>query len=444
MNLKFIICLLYLLFSTLVTPIVYAKHWTLQSSVAQAMAASPELRQSSAKIGERNADLKLSEMWPDPSISLKVDNQVGLDTGTGDYALSEISISQDIPLSRIKYQKSVAQAQLSVAVHEKSNDSLLLQNRVEKIFYELQLATSIYKLAIQQVKFADKYNEPSLKNNQGRVVRYLTPLEKMRLSIIREKAHQAESAAEGKLQETRTKFYKLLVIEEDEELTVPELVPLEKIPELSELSDRQFNHPVLSAQQKTLQAAMNEIDLARSSAMKDPTVSFNRLRENFSSGTESIYGVMLNIEIPIHDRKNSVVSKASYNASQQRIELGYLKHGLKMNLKRSFMHLKHVTEQAKEYKNKVLAPSTKILALSKQGFASGELNILSLVDANNTYFESNIQYLDLIYQSWDELADINLYSGIFVLDETAKIEDKKLMKNTLHKKIVNNRTAGEK
>jgi len=386
MNLKIIISLFYLLLSTLVTPVVYAKHWTLQSSVAQAMIVSPELRQSSAKIGKRNADLQLSEMWPDPNISLKVDNQVGLDTGTGDYALSEISISQDIPLSRIKFQKSVAQAQLSAAVHEKSNDTLVLQNRVEKVFYELQLATSIYNLAIQQVKFADRYNEPSLKNNQGSVVRYLTPLEKMRLSIIREKAHQAESAAEGKLQETRTKFYKLLIIEADDNLTVPELLPLETIPVLGELRARQVNHPVLSTQQQTLQAAMNEIDLARSSVMKDPSISLNRLRENFSSGTESVYGIMFNIEIPIHDRKSSVVSKASYNASQQRIELGHLKYGLEMNLKRSFMHLNHVTEQAEDYKKKVLAPATKILALSKQGFASGELNILSLVDANNTYF----------------------------------------------------------
>jgi len=442
MNLKFIISLFYLLLSIVTAPVVYAKHWTLKSSVAQAMAASPQLKQSTARIGERNADLKLSEMWPDPSISLKVDNQVGLDTGTGDYALSEVSISQDIPLSRIKYQKSVAQAQLSAAVHEKSHDTLLLQNRVEKVFYELQLATSIYNLAVKQVKFADKYNEPSLKNDQGRVVRYLTPLEKMRLSIIREKAHQAESAAQGKLQETRNKFYKLLAIEEDENVTVPELLPLEIIPELSELSDRQINHPVLSTQQKNLQAAMNEIDLARSSVMKDPTISFNRLRENFSNGTESVYGVMFNIEIPIHDRKTSVVSKASYNASQQRIELGYLKHNLKMNLKRSFMHLNHVIKQAEEYKKKILTPSTKILAISKQGFASGELNILSLVDANNTYFESNMKYLDLIYQSWDELADINLYSGIFILDETVEIDDKKITDNLVNTRTVINQAVG--
>ncbi len=414
MNLKFISSLYGALLILTLSPVVNAQHWTLQSSIAQAIIASPELKQSAARVGERNAELQLSDMWPDPNISLKVDNQVGLDDGSGDYALSEISISQDIPLSRIQYQKSVAQARLSAALHAQNNELLVLQNQVAKVFYELQRASSVYELAVKRVKLANKFNNSSLKNNQNIVVRYLTPLEKMRLSIIREKANQAESAAEGRLQEVLIQFYKILVIEADSDISVPDLLAVSKIPLINELSHLQNNHPLLSTQQQELQAAMKKIDVARSSVMKDPSISFNRLRENFSSGTESVYGVMLNIEIPIHDRKSSVVSKANYNARQQRIELARLKRSLELNLKRSYMHLNHLNEQAIEYQKKVLVPAEKILQLSKRGFDSGELNILSLVDANNTYFESNMQYLDLIYQAKLELADINLYAGNFI------------------------------
>jgi len=417
MNDKFISPRLYLILAIIFSPVIHAKNWTLQSSLSQAIIMSPEIRQSSAIIGVRSADLQLSEMWPDPSISLKVDNQVGLDKGTGDYAFSEVSISQDIPLSRMKYQKSVAQAQLSAAVYSKSYTTLLLQNQVEKLFYELQLASAIYNLSTQRVDLADKFNTPSARKKQFNVVRYLTPLEKMRLSIIREKAHQSEAAAQGKLNETLERFYKLLVIDADNDLTVAALFPVVKVPQLNHLQNMQINHPLLSSQQQILQAAITEIDVARSSVIKDPSISINRLRENFSSGVESVYGVMLNIEIPIHDRKNSVVSKANYNASQQRIELGNLKRDLKMNLQRSYMHLNHVTKQAREYKKKVLEPAAKILELTKQGFSSGELNILSLIDANNTYFDSHLQYLNLIYQARIELAEINLYTGTFILDK---------------------------
>jgi len=420
MGLKFISPVYYGLVYSVLTTLTYtseanaSQHWTMQSSIAQAMSTSPELKKSAAEISVRDAELQLSGLWPDPSIELKVDNQIGRNDGSGSYGLSEITISQDIPLSRIKHHKSVAEAYLSAAKHSKSNTTLLLQNRVAKIFYELQLATATYNLAENRVKLADKLNDSSVKNNRGSVVRYLSPLEKMRLNIIQEKAHQSAAAAEGKLQETLTEFYKLLGINPADKINVPDLLPVSVLPELATLTQLQNKHPLLSSQLQNLQAATYKIDLVRSSTMKDPSVSINRLRENFSSGTENVYGVMFNIEIPIHDRKSTAISKASYNASQQRIELGRLKRSLQINLNQSFTHLNHIIEQTSEYKKKVLKPATKMLVLSEKGFISGELNILSLVDANSTYFDSHMQYLNLVYQSWVELADINLYAGKFI------------------------------
>lgn len=414
MNSKFIKPVSFVLMTLIYTSVTNAKQWTLESSIAQAMSTSPELKISSAEIGARTSELQLSDMWPDPSLELKVDNQIGRDEGTGNYGLSEITISQDIPLSRIEHQKSVAEAHLNASMHSQSNDTLIVQNRVAKVFYELQFAVAAYKLTQKRVKLADSLKKSSSNNERNTMVRYLTPLEKMRLSIISEKAHQAEAAAEGKYREILTEFYKLLGIDGNSDVNVPDLSPVQDIPRLDFLSDLQDKHPSLSSQQQVLLAATNNIDLARSSVMKDPSISINRLRENFSSGTESVYGVMLNIEIPIHDRKSSKVSKANYNASQQRIELARLKRELQINLNRSYTHLNHVIEQSSEYNIKVLNPAKKILNLSEKGFISGELNILSLVDANDTYFDSYMQYLNLIYQSWVEIADINLYAGQFI------------------------------
>ena len=67
-------------------------------------------------------------------------------------------------------------------------------------------------------------------------------------------------------------------------------------------------------------------------------------------------------------------------------------------------------------KKKVLKPARKMLDLTNKGFSSGELNILSLVDANNTYFESQLTYLDLLYQARMELAEVKLYAGQLITD----------------------------
>ena len=128
---------------------------------------------------------------------------------------------------------------------------------------------------------------------------------------------------------------------------------------------------------------------------------------------------MFNVQIPLSDRKSVAASKATYKASQQRIELQLLKRELKINLSKSYTHLKHIVEQALDYKKKVLKPAKIMLNLTNQGFTSGELNILSLVDANNTYFESRLNYLDLLYQSRVELADVKLFAGQLITDVDA-------------------------
>jgi len=97
-----------------------------------------------------------------------------------------------------------------------------------------------------------------------------------------------------------------------------------------------------------------------------------------------------------------------------------MKRDLHINLKRSYTHLHHLVAQAADYREKVLAPAKSMLDLTRKGFSSGELNMLTLVDANNTYFEARLSYLDLLYQAWVELADLRMYAGQLIADVDAQ------------------------
>jgi cobalt-zinc-cadmium efflux system outer membrane protein len=296
----------------------------------------------------------------------------------------------------------------------------MLQNRVSRVFHQLQLASAQLSLAEQRLKLADKLTRSTRKNDRGTVVRYLTPLEKMRLDIIREEAHQAATNAEGKYNEALSEFAKLLGVDAKQVSGVAEIQAVEQMPDREHLFALQQAHPQLASQQQFLQAATHDIDVARSSQMQDPTVSLSRSRDTFAGGRDDVLGIMFNIQIPIHDRKSTAVSKASYQASQQRIELARMQRELQINLKRSLTHLGHVVAQANDFQRKVLKPADKMLALTNRGFTSGELNILSLVDANNTYFEARLRYLELLYQARVELADVRLYAGQLTVSPDAQ------------------------
>lgn len=405
-----------LLITILVTSPSIAKQWTLESSVQQAMVTSPELKQSTAELGARQAEINLSSMWPDPEIAFRVDNKMGQDDGAGGYDLTDVVIRQSIPVSRIKYQESAAEASLRAARFTRQYQSLQVQNRVSKVFHRLQFALAKLELAKKQLKLADEIYGQDKNNTEGIVVRYLTPLEEMRLTIIREEARQAASNAEGKYNEVLSEFVKLLGIKEGDVTDVSDLLPISVVPDKKQLASLQSNHAQLSSQQQQVLAANHEINVARTTQMVDPTIGLSWSRDTLSIGRSDIYAIMFNIQIPISDRKDTAESKATYKASQQKIELQLLKRELKINLNRSYTHLNHVIEQATQYKKKVLKPAEKMLELTNKGFTSGELNILSLVDANNTYFEARLAYLELLYQARVELAEVKLYAGQLITD----------------------------
>ncbi|MBE9561099.1 MAG: TolC family protein, partial [Proteobacteria bacterium] len=335
-----------------------AQQWTLQSSVSQAIEASPELKKSIAELGARQADIELSSMWPDPEIGFKVDNKMGQDDGAGGYDLTDITVRQSIPFSRIKYQEEAAAAGIKAARFTRQYKSLQVQNRVSKVFHQLQFASAKLTLAEKQLEIANKLNGKGKVGSH--VVRYLTPLEEMRLTIIREEARQAEGSAEGKYKEALSEFVKLLGIEMGSVTSVSELIPVSAIPDLKQLLEMQNNHAQLSSQQQEVLAANHKIDVARSTQLIDPSIGLSWQRDTLSTGREDIYAIMFNIQIPLPDRKNTAESKATYKASQQKIELQLLKRELKINLNRSYTHLNHVIEQAAEYKKKVVKPAGKM------------------------------------------------------------------------------------
>lgn len=385
------------------------QEWDLEASVRQAIIVSPELKNAVAELGVRQANIKLSSLWVDPEIEFRVDNKMGNDDGAGGYDLSEITISQPIPISRIRHQEEAASASMQAARFSLQYQSLKLQNHVSKVFHRLQFESAKLSLAEQQLKLAN--NLSGINTSNSNIVRYLTPLEKMRFSIIREEASQAAGSAEGHYSEAFSYFVQFLGIKNNADIGVSKLRPVTKIPNLSQLSDLQNNHVKLSSQHHAVLAANHEINVARSSQMIDPSISFSWQKDTLSTGREDVYAVMFNIQIPFSDRENIAASKATYKASQQKIELNLLKRELRLNLDRSHAHLKHIVEQASNYRKKVLKPAGKMLELTKKGFSSGELNVLSLVDANNTYFEARLVYLELLYQARVELADVKLFAG---------------------------------
>lgn len=384
-----------------------AQVWTLESSVEQAITMAPELRVAEAEVSARAAERVQAGAWPNPSVEVRTDEKLGVGDGRGGYDVNLISIAQPLPLRRLSRQRQAADAGLSAARAQQMQQRLQLEKRVAQVFHDLQLAAERQRLAQARLDFAE-----GVRPDSDRLVRYLPPLERARLDILRETARQDVAFAEGKWGEAASQFRALLGLPAENKPETATLTALTAPAALPELESRLPNHPALRASEQARAASRAHIDVARSQRFADPTISIFRERDYLAGSRQDYTGILLGVQIPLWNRNNGAVARAVAEADKADALLAALRRDLESRLRQNRLHLEHLIEQAEHYRTRLLTPARQVLDLTRKGFASGEQNGLALVDASNTYFEAQARYLELLRDAWVEAAELRLAAGL--------------------------------
>lgn len=384
--------------------------WTLESSIERATAVAPELRAAESEVAARAGELTQVGAWPNPTVDLRADEKLGIEDGRGGYDLNQISFTQPIPLRRLAHQRRAAEAGLESARAEQRHQRLQLETRTAHAFHALQLTAERQRLAVERLKFAE-----GLRPGVDRLVRYLSPLERTRLEILRENARQDVALSEGKWSEAASQFRALLALSADAKPETVPLAPSGTPATLAELHGRLAAHPAVRATQQMRDASRANVDVARSQRFADPSVSIFREQDNLAGSRRNYSGVMLGVQIPLWNRNNGGVARAVAEMDKAEALLEAQRRDLESRLRQNHLHLGHLIEQAEHYRTSLLEPARKLLDLTRKGFATGEQNGLALVDASNTYFDAQTRYLELLHNAWFESAELRLAAGQSVL-----------------------------
>lgn len=387
-----------------------AEVWTLKTSIERAVSVAPELRAAEAEVASRAGELRQAGAWPNPTLELRADEKLGIEDGRGGYSLSQTVISQPLPLRRLAHQRRAAQADLESARAEQRHQRLQLETRTAQAFHALQLAAGRQRLAEERLAFAE-----GLQPGTDRLVRWLSPLERARLAILRESAHQDVAQAEGKWSEAVSGFRALLALPADMQPQAPALEPLEAPAALAALQARLADHPALRASRQARDARRANVDVARAQRMADPVVSLFQERDYLAGSRQDYSGIMLGVQIPLWNLNGGGVVRAAAEADKRQALLAAQQRDFESRLRQNHLHLGHLIEQAEHYRLRLLVPARQLLELTRKGFDSGEQNGLALADASNTYFEAQVRYQELLHDAWSEAAELRLAAGITLL-----------------------------
>ena len=270
--------------------------WTLGSSVQRVLEVAPELRAADAEVAVRQGERTQAGAWPNPSIELRADDKLGIEDGRGGTDLTQTAIRQPLPFTRLARQRRQAEASLDAAQATRRYQRLALENQAARAFHALQLAAVKRALAQDRLRFAEGFQG----GRQGDpLVRYLSPLERLRLDVLRESARQALITAEKEYETAVSAFRALLVLAAD---SVPHSVPLTSAsppPPLAELWQGLESHPALAAAARATEAARAGVDVARSQRFADPALSLFRDRDFLNGARRDVSGVGIEVQIPL-------------------------------------------------------------------------------------------------------------------------------------------------
>lgn len=391
--------------------------WTLEASIQRALDTAPEMRAANARVETRAGELEQAGAWPNPSIDLRADEKLGIEDGRGGTDVRYAAISQPLPLLRIARQRRAAAAQLAGAQANRGDERLRLEHQTARAYHLLQLANAHLALARER---RDLMETIAGGDGRDRLVRYLAPAERVRLNILREQASQAIATAEGESSEAAAHLRALLALSTDAQPGTVALAPIPPPEPLPELLPGLDSHPALVAAQREEEAARAGVDAARSQRFADPMVTLFRERDYFGGSERDYSGVGLSIQIPLWNLNNGGVEKARAEASIAQAQYTARRRDLDSRLRKSHLHLNHLIEQTEHHRTQVLEPSERLFGLTRRSFAAGEVNVLALVDAHDSYFNARARYLELLAQQWLEAADFRFAAGRSVL-RTAEV-----------------------
>lgn len=401
--------------AAMITP-TNGKVWTLESSIRRVLEVSPERRQSEATIEMRQMELTQAGTWPNPSVDLRTDNRIGQLSGQGGINLSQIALSQPLPIRRLAHQRAAAESSLLAAQASRREQFLLLERDTARVFHAVQFAVAKHRLSHERLQLTNSFAAGKIATKEDRIKRYLTPLETGRLALLQEEAHQADILAERDLENAQIGFKSLLVLNgKDSPETMPLVLP-EHPAAFAVLVGKLDLHPTVEAARRETESAEIGVEVAESRRYADPVLKFFHDRDYNNGATVSITGIGVGIELPVWSQNRAVEGKAIADADASRARNDMTLRNIRTRLEQAYAQLVRLQDQTRLMEEHLIEPARKMFELTRRSFAAGESNVLALVDAHYAYFDARARYLELLHGCASASADLRLAAGLFVVD----------------------------
>ncbi|MBI3463622.1 MAG: TolC family protein [Planctomycetes bacterium] len=180
--------------------------------------------------------------------------------------------------------------------------------------------------------------------------------------------------------------------------------------------------PDLAAARAAVARARSALDRARVEPIPNFDVEGSVQHDNASGFV--IANAVIGFPLPIYNRNQGAIREAESLLRAANADVARLQLDLQTRLAAAFERYANARNQANTYSQDVLPDARTSLELVNAGYRQGEYSIIMLLNAQRTYTQTNLAYLDSLRELWESTVSIEglLLTGSLQSDSSPRWE----------------------
>ena len=142
-------------------------------------------------------------------------------------------------------------------------------------------------------------------------------------------------------------------------------------------------------------------------AQAKPNVTIQSVIDYDRATQATTFSTLVAMPLPIRNRNQGNIDKAAADVRNYQAEIDRVRLVLRDSLADSFWRYQTSKRQAERLKQSIIPKSEEYLKLAMQIYAAGESNFASVLTAQQTYFHSQVAYVEAVTELHKVVAEIN-------------------------------------
>jgi cobalt-zinc-cadmium efflux system outer membrane protein len=193
------------------------------------------------------------------------------------------------------------------------------------------------------------------------------------------------------------------------------------LPELTSIVSKLNNNPDIARWATEVSRHQNAINLAQADTIPDISVSAGLRHLNESDDVAAVASI--SIPLFIFNNKQTGVQRSEVGLSRASKEQAVTETRLRSSLLIAYQRLSILHQEVTTLKSEVLPGAEEAFNAATKIYRLGKLDLLSLLDAQRTYFETRQQYVDAVTEYHRVVVAIERLIGSSLGDRTDYIAE---------------------